>query len=85
MLKLPSLRDVSTEIYSLQEITSKTICLFFLSQSSRLISLDFFIKIASICTFRTRTLRFIYLSPEGMPGVGFEHLHWSTVGNIFTP
>lgn len=83
MLKLPSLRDASTEIYSLQEQTCKT-DLFFLAHSSRLMSFGFFIKTASICTFGTSTLRFIYLSPEGMPGVGFEHPQWSPAGNIFT-
>lgn len=37
MLKLPSLRDASTEIYSLQEHTCKT-DLFLLAHSSRLMS-----------------------------------------------
>lgn len=86
MLKLPSLRDASSEVYSLQEKTCKTdffvVCF---ACSVFYTSFDFFIKTASGYTFGTHTLRFIYLSPEGIPGVGFEHLQWSTVGNIFTP
>lgn len=66
---------------------AKQIFLLFvlLAQSSTLTSFDFFIKTASRCTFGTHILRLIYLSPEGIPGVGSEHLQGSTVGHIFTP